>query len=44
MIDEVREGCLIEKCWYRWKKKVIAENGIGRGKNDKGQRHGGQMR
>ena len=36
VIDEVREGCLIEKVWCRWKEKIIAaaaaEKGIGREK------------
>ena len=34
MIDEVREGCLIEEVWHRWKEKALAaaEKGIERGK------------
>ena len=24
MIGEVREGCLIEEVWRRWKEKVLA--------------------
>ena len=34
VIDEVREGCLIEEVWHRWKEKAlaVAEEGIERGK------------
>ena len=36
MIDEVREGCLIEEVWHRLKEKVLAaaEKGRGKGKNE----------
>ena len=34
VIGEVREGCLIEEVWCRWKENVLAaaEKGAGRGK------------
>ena len=41
MIDEVREGCLIEEVWRRWKEKVLAAAEKGKGREKKMERSEG---